>query len=255
APSRIPWSRRCSRSSPTAPPSRASSPTGAGRSGADRPATGRTQSTEGRSPRGPALRMRSRRDPGAGPAGSLLLGELVGVLGADGALVGAADLRLRVAAALPVRTLDALAGLEVLVDLEEVLDLQAVEFCDVGQLLTAHLSSVAHRHRHDLVVAARLVAHAEHAQGAAADQAAREGRLLEQHQAVQRIPVLAEGPLDEAVVVRVAGGGEQHPVESDAPVVVVHLVLVAIPPGDLDGHVEFHDTAPLLGPAAHWSRP
>src|SRR5699024_9550240 len=73
--------------------------------------------------------------------------------------------------------------------------------------------------------------------------------------AVQRIPVLAEGPLDEAVVVRVAGGGEQHPVESDAPVVVVHLVLVAIPPGDLDGHAEFHDTAPLLGPAGHWSRP
>ena len=43
------------------------------------------------------------------------------------ALVGAANLGLRFFAADPVRALDALAGLEVLVDLEEVLDFQAVE--------------------------------------------------------------------------------------------------------------------------------
>src|SRR5699024_8719310 len=82
----------------------------------------------------------------------------------------------------------------------------------------------------------------EHAQGAAADQAAREGGLLEQDEAVQRVAVLAEGPLDEAVIIGIARCGEEHPVEPDATVVVVHLVLVPIPARDLDGHVEFHDS-------------
>ena len=43
------------------------------------------------------------------------------------ALVGAANFGLGLFAAHPVGALDALAGLEVLVDLEEVLDFQAVE--------------------------------------------------------------------------------------------------------------------------------
>src|SRR5699024_11000635 len=141
-PSRIPWSTRCSRSSPTARSSRASSPTVAERSRAERPADAAHTRHGGTVPAGTDPPCVVRAGPVPGPAGSLL-GELVGVLGADGSLVGAADLRLRVAAALPVRSLDALAGLEILVDLEEVLDLQAVELGDVGQLLAAHLASVA----------------------------------------------------------------------------------------------------------------
>src|SRR5690606_7578793 len=194
------------------------------RAGRARPLTRRPQKTcaddEGRSPLGTGPRAVKDFLP------SELLRELVRVLGADGALGGAAALRLRSAAALPVRALDALARLEVLVDLEEVLDLQAVELRDVGELLTAHLTAVTHRHCHDLVVAARLIAHAEHAQRTAADQAAREGRLLEQHQAVQRIPILTEGPLDEPVIIWVPRRGEQHAIEPDPTVVMVHLVLV-----------------------------
>ena len=85
-----------------------------------------------------------------------------------------------------------------------------------------------------------LVGHAEHAERADPDEAAREGRLVEQHQGVERVAVAAEGVLDEAVVGRVAGAGEQAAVEPDATGVVVHLVLVALTLGDLDGDVELH---------------
>src|SRR5699024_3020595 len=153
-------------------------------------------------PAGPS-ECRCRARPGRASEG---LGELVGVLGAGRTHIGAADLRLGIAAALPVGALDALAGFQILVDLEEVLDLQAVELRDVGQLLATHLTAVTDRHGDDLVVAAGLVAHPEHAQGAAADQTPRERRLLEQHETVQRIAVLPEGPFDEPVVVRVPGG-------------------------------------------------
>src|SRR5690606_26400842 len=75
---------------------------------------------------------------------------------------------------------------------------------------------------------------------------ARERRLLEQHERVERVAVLAEGALDVAVVVGVARRGEQHPVEPDATGLVVHLVLVALPLRDLDRDVELHPAPPYL---------
>src|SRR5690606_17775786 len=129
----------------------------------------------------------------------------VGVLvvaGVLGALEGAADLLLRLLPAHPVRALDGLAGLEVLVDLEEVLDLQAVELADVLDVRAPRRALVTGGHAQHLVVTAGLVAHAEHAEGAAADETAGERRLLEQHERVERVAVLAERVLDEAVVVR-----------------------------------------------------
>jgi hypothetical protein len=56
------------------------------------------------------------------------------------------------------------------------------------------------RDAQDLVVAAGLVTHVEHADRAGAHEAAGEGRLVEQHHRVERVAVLAEGVLDVAVV-------------------------------------------------------
>src|SRR4051812_2751057 len=124
---------------------------------------------------------------------------------------GRLDLLLGLAAPCPRGALDALAGLEVLVGLEEVLDLEQVELRDVLQVLDVLHPRVTGRDAEDLVVAARLVAHPEHADRPAADQAAGERRLLEEHEGVERVAVLAQGALDEAVVVRVARRREQHP--------------------------------------------
>jgi hypothetical protein len=159
-------------------------------------------------------------------------------------LVGAHDLGLGLGAADPGGALHGLAGLELLVDLEEMLDLQAVvlgEVMDVAQVLGARVHG---RDAQDLVVAALLVLHAEHADGAGLDQTAGKGRLLDQHERVERVAVLTERVLDEPVVGGVLRRGEQRPVEADAPAFVVHLVLVAVPLGDLDRDVELHRLFP-----------
>src|SRR5205085_4765082 len=51
---------------------------------------------------------------------------------------------------------------------------------------------------------------------------------------------LAGGDLDVAVIGRVAGRGEQHPVQADPAGDVIHLVLVAYALGDLNRDVELH---------------
>ena len=55
-----------------------------------------------------------------------------------------------------------------------------------------------------LLVGALLVGHVEDADGADADAAAGKGRVADEHERVERVAVLAERALDEAVVGRVA---------------------------------------------------
>jgi tetratricopeptide (TPR) repeat protein len=158
----------------------------------------------------------------------------------DEALAGALHLRLGAGAVRPVRALDGLARLQVLVDLEEVLDLQPVEFGDVVDVLQVLLPRVVRGDAEDLVVRALLVGHLEHPDDPGGHQAAGEGRLLEQHEDVKRVAVAAQSVLDEPVVGRVPRRGEQHAVKPDPAGAVVDLVLVPLTPGDFDDYLDVH---------------
>jgi hypothetical protein len=121
-----------------------------------------------------------------------------------------------------------------------VLDLQPVELghvVDVAQVLQPR---VLRRYAQDLVVAALLVGHPEHADGPAADQAARKGRLLHEYQRVERVAVLTQRAFDETVIGRILGSGEKGPIEADSPGTMIYLVLVALSLGDLNRHIEVH---------------
>src|SRR5699024_11702012 len=102
------------------------------------------------------------------------------------------------------------------------------------------MTGVIGGNRDDLLVGPLFVGHVEHADRPRADEAARERRFLYQDQDVEGVTVAAEGVVDEAVVGTILRCGEQRPVESDAPGLVVHHVLVALPFGNLDGDVELH---------------
>src|SRR5262245_5164139 len=95
----------------------------------------------------------------------------------DVTLLGRDALRLRLRTPDPGRPLDGLAGFEVLVDLEEVLDLESIELgqmVDVAQVL---LPRVLRGHAQHLVVAALLIGHPEHPDGPSPDEATRERGL------------------------------------------------------------------------------
>jgi hypothetical protein len=128
-----------------------------------------------------------------------------------------------------------------------VLDLKPVEFGQVVKVAQVLLARVARGHAQDLVIAALLVGHPEHADRAAADQAAGKRGFQHQHQRVERIAVLAQGVRHEAVVGGVLGRGEQRPVQPDPAASVVDLVLVPASPRDLDQDVKFHGRPPGIG--------
>ena len=106
-----------------------------------------------------------------------------------------------------------------------------VHVVDVADALEGR---VAERHAEQLLVGALLVGHVEDADRADADPAAGEGRVGDEHERVERVAVVGERALDEAVVRRVRHRREQAPVEHDAAELVVPLVLVAGPRRDLD---------------------
>ena len=131
-----------------------------------------------------------------------------------------------------------LVRLERLVDLEEVLDLGHQLRRQVADVLDAGPARLARRHADQLGVLAGLVLHVQHADRLGLDPHARVHGVVEQHEGVERIAVTAERVGHEAVVGRVRRGREQPPVEVDPVVVMVDLVLVAAPAGDLDDHVD-----------------
>ena len=146
----------------------------------------------------------------------------------------------------PGGSFDALARLELLVDLEEMLDLEPVELGQVVQVAQVLQPGVMRGNTDQLVVAARFVAHAEHADRAAQHEHPGEQRLPDRdEQRIERIAVLAQGVLDVAVVTGVLRRGEQGAVQPDPAAGVVDLVLVAAAPRNLDEHVEHRRTQTL----------
>ena len=107
------------------------------------------------------------------------------------------------------------------------------------------------RHADDLLVRPLLVGHVEHADRAHADPAARERRLADEHERVERVAVLAERALDVAVVGRVAHRREEPPVEHDPLELVVPLVLVPRPRRDLDEDDAVTHASGAVKPAPH----
>ena len=130
-------------------------------------------------------------------------------------------------------------ALQVLVHLEEVLDLVQERLGNAAQIAPTcdHIGSRSGTQRifssspFSSVIRNSPI-------GPHADPAAREGRLADEHERVERIAVASEGPVDVAVVGGVLHRGEEHPVEVDLAAVVVELVLVARPLRDLDHHRE-----------------
>jgi D-alanyl-D-alanine carboxypeptidase/D-alanyl-D-alanine-endopeptidase (penicillin-binding protein 4) len=155
-------------------------------------------------------------------------------------LAAADDLSLGLVATDPGRTLNGLAGLEVLVRLEEVLNLEPLELRhvkDVAEVLAPDVRDGDAKH---LLVRALFIRHLEHADGAAFDETAREGGLVQQDEGIQRVSISTEGVLDEPVIRRVAGGGEEHAIQAKPPRLMIHLILIACSTRDLDEHVELH---------------
>ena len=112
-----------------------------------------------------------------------------------------------------------------------MLDLVEQVRTQLGEVVRAVVQRVVERHADELGVGALLVLHPEHAERTGPHPAAREGRVLQQHQGVERVAVLGEGVGDEPVVGRVEGGREQAAVEPHHARHMVVLVLVAAPPG------------------------
>jgi hypothetical protein len=86
-----------------------------------------------------------------------------------------------------------------------------------------------------------LIAHSEHPDGPASDQTTWKGGFLHQHERVEGVDIGAERSVDEPVVGRILGSGEQRPVQADPARRTVKQALVAGSLGDLDDDIELHD--------------
>ncbi len=134
---------------------------------------------------------------------------------------------LRLVGVAPAQHLHPLGGLEVLVVLEEVLDLLEGDLRQIRVVVHLLVATRELRHRHgdDLLVAARLVLHLQHADRAHRHDRARHHAALVRDEHVARIAVVRQRVRNEPVIARVAHGRVEETVHDQRPGLLVHLVL------------------------------
>ncbi|MEY4323456.1 MAG: hypothetical protein RL410_1237 [Actinomycetota bacterium] len=140
----------------------------------------------------------------------------------------------------PGRAFDALAWFKILVNLKEMLNFEAVELGYMVNVAQVFFARVMGRDAQQLVVATGFVGHAEHADSAAPHDAARKSGFIEQHHGIEWVAIETEGAIDKAVIPRVAGGGEEHAIQTNLTSDVINLVLVAASARDLDDYIKKH---------------
>ena len=140
-----------------------------------------------------------------------------------------------------------LSGFEVFVDGEEVLDLGECLGRDVIDINRIAPSGFAVVNTQNLGVAASVIGHPHHADGADMNPAPREGGVLGEYKDIERVAVLRERVGDEAVLGGVRGGGEEAAIEADSASFVVDLVLVSAASGDFDDDIDGFHPAILPG--------
>jgi hypothetical protein len=141
---------------------------------------------------------------------------------------------------LPAAYVGAFSRFEFLVDVEEMPDFPGDVRGNIVKVLYPGEPRVVGLDGEDLRVRAVLVAHPEDADRPDRDLAAREGGFLEHDHCVQRVAILGQRVRDEAVVERVTGRGEQHPVQAYPAGFVIHFVLVPRTLRNLDDDLDFH---------------
>src|SRR5699024_5375606 len=134
---------------------------------------------------------------------------------------GGADLGLRDIAVCPTRTIHVLAGFEVLVAAEEVLDRVERELVDVRDALDVVPAGVSGGYGEHLVVTAGLVIHLEHDDGADVDAHTVEQRLGKAHEHVVRVTVVSAYIPYEAIIVPILHHAVEIPTYLDSSALII----------------------------------
>src|SRR5690606_8852015 len=126
----------------------------------------------------------------------------------------------------PAVDLDPLAGFQILVALEEVLDLPDQQLRQVGIFLHVLVQNAQRvvGYRHQSGIAGAIVGQVQHANRTATDGRARGNRTRGDYQYVQRVAVVSQGVRNAAVVGRVEPRGSHEAIDEQSAGVLVDLV-------------------------------
>lgn len=140
-----------------------------------------------------------------------------------------------------ISDLGKLSRFKVFVDREEVFDFGERFGGNVVDVRSVAPTWFAMVHAKDLGVAAGVIGHPHHADGANMNPTSWECWIFGQHEDVERIAVLGERVRDESVFGGVGRGGEEAAIEANSACFVVDLILITAATRDFDDDIDgFH---------------